>query len=245
MSIEMLAPALLLTVGTFAFVQSLFGIGLLLFGTPTLLLLGLPFNVVLAYLLPCSIVVSALQIADSGGLTFEPIRRKFLLYTAPAVLLATGIAVTFGSVHQLRAFVGVVLLGTAVTRISRLRDVLARHVWNRLPPLLIGLGVVHGLSNLGGGLLSVIVGSCYSDKSDIRRHIAFAYGLMASLQLVVVFSTATPRVEWPLWSALPVLAGSIYLLFGRRAFRRVAARPYQVGLTGIIAGYGMLLVATP
>jgi uncharacterized protein len=245
MSIELLVPALVATVGVFALVQSLFGVGLLLFGTPTLLLLGLPFNLVLAYLLPCSIAVSALQIADSGGLTFEPIRRNFLLYTAPAVLLATGGALLFGTVHQLRAAVGVMLLATAATRVSRLRDVLVRHVRNQLRPLLVVLGVIHGLSNLGGGLLSVIVGTHFAEKADIRRHIAFAYGLMASLQLVVVFTTAMPRIEWALWPVLPLLAAGCYLLFGRKMFRRVAAGPYQVALTGMIGGYGLLLVAMP
>jgi hypothetical protein len=245
MSIDVIVPVLLMTVGTFALVQSLFGVGLLLFGTPTLLLAGLPFDEVLAYLLPCSIAVSALQIADGGGLTLEPIRRKFLLYTAPAVLLATGGVLMFGSVHQLRAAVGVMLLATAATRVSHLRDVLVRHVRNNMPPLLVGLGLIHGLSNLGGGLLSVIVSSCFTDKGDIRRHVAFAYGLMASLQLLVVLTTARPRVDWVLWSVLPVLAAACYLLFGRRVFRRVAAQPYQVGLTGMIAGYGVLLVATP
>src|SRR3989442_8270364 len=114
-----------LTVGVFALVQSLFGVGLLVFGTPTLLLLGLPFELVLAYLLPCSIVVSLLQVATSGGLTHEPIRKKFLLLTAPTVLIAAAIALMFGSVHEIRALVGGMLLVTAVMRLGRLQSVLA------------------------------------------------------------------------------------------------------------------------
>ncbi len=244
MSTDLLAPVLLLTVAAVSLVQSLFGVGLLLFGTPTLLALEVPFNVALAYLLPCSIAVSALQVADGGGLTLEPIRRAFLVFTAPAVLVATGVALMFGSVHQLRVVVGLMLLVTALTRLGRLRDAMGRHVRRHLRPLLTGLGLIHGLSNLGGGLLSVIVSSCFTEKTDIRRHIAFAYGLMASLQLLVVFTTARPRIDWVLWAVLPMVAVTMYLLLGRRAFSRVSARPYQVGLTGMIAGYGLLLVAT-
>ncbi|MDT4925240.1 MAG: uncharacterized protein QOG01_2953 [Pseudonocardiales bacterium] len=245
MSIDVLVPVLVATVMAFALVQSVFGVGLLLFGTPTLLLAGLPFAQVLAYLLPCSIAVSALQLADSGGLTLEPIRRKFLIFTAPAVLLATGAVLMFGSVQQLRAAVGVMLLATAATRMSRLREVMARHVRRRLSPLLVGLGVIHGLSNLGGGLLSVIVGSYFTDKAEIRRHIAFAYGVMASLQLVVVMATARPHVQWLVWSTLPLLAAGCYLALGRRVFGRLTTSPYQLALTGLIAGYGLLLVSTP
>jgi hypothetical protein len=195
--------------------------------------------------LPCSIAVSALQLADSGGLTLEPIRRKFLLFTAPAVLLATGAVLMFGSVQQVRAAVGVMLLVTAATRMSRLREVLARHVRKRLSPLLVGLGVIHGLSNLGGGLLSVVVGSYFTGKAEIRRHIAFAYGVMASLQLAVVMATARPQIHWLVWCTLALLAASCYLALGRRVFGRLNARPYQLALTGLIAGYGLLLVSTP
>jgi hypothetical protein len=195
--------------------------------------------------LPCSIAVSALQLADSGGLTLEPIRRKFLLFTAPAVLLATGAVLMFGSVQQLRAAVGVMLLVTAATRMSRLREVLARHVRKRLSPLLVGLGVIHGLSNLGGGPLSVVVGSYFTGKAEIRRQIAFAYGMMASLQLAVVMATARPQIHWLVWCTLALLAASCYLALGRRVFGRLNARPYQLSLTGLIAGYALLLVSTP
>jgi hypothetical protein len=244
MSTELLVPLLIALVVAFAAVQSLFGVGLLLFGTPTLLLLGLPFNMVLAYLLPCSIAVSALQVADGGGLTLEPLRRQFLVFTCPAVVLATAAAVVFGTVHQLRIAVGATLLLTAMSRMSRLRDSLSRAVRRRLRPLLVLLGLIHGLSNLGGGLLSVIVASRCDDKAEIRRHIAFAYGAMASLQLAVVLTTARPHVNAGIWVALPVVAAGCYLTLGRRIFRRAGERRFQFGLTGMIAGYGLLLVAT-
>src|SRR5689334_18088908 len=80
---EIMSPALQLDlcalVLILAAIQSVFGVGLLVFGTPILLLIGFPFPVVLAYLLPCSLVISTLQIAQ-GGLTFEPIRRKLLAF---------------------------------------------------------------------------------------------------------------------------------------------------------------------
>jgi hypothetical protein len=234
--------AAIATVCTFAVVQSIFGVGLLLFGTPTLLLLGLPFELVLAYLLPCSIAVSTLQVITSGGLTFEPIRRQFLTYTAPAVLFATGAALLLGSPHQIRAIVGAVLLLTAVLRLSPYQMALARFVRGHMPSLLVTLGLVHGLSNLGGGLLTVIVGSTYADKASIRRHIAFAYGMMASIQLVTVFITARPQVNVLLMLLLGLLAVVVYLLFGQQVFQRTGQRLYQFGLTGMIMTFGVLLL---
>jgi hypothetical protein len=108
----------------------------------------------------------------------------------------------------------------------------------------LGLGIVHGLSNLGGGILTVIVGSCFEDKVSIRRHIAFAYGAMASIQLLVVFLTKRPSFDLGLWLLLPVLAGSTYLLLGQRVFQRAGQRPFQVGLTAMIMSFGVVLVAS-
>jgi len=235
--------ALVGTVCVLGFVQSLFGVGLLLFGTPFLLLLGMPYDRVLVYLLPCSITVSVLQVATSGGLTFEPIRRQFLLITAPAVLAATVVALRFGSPHQIRAIVGGMLLVTALSRLGRLQAALSRAVCKHRRPLMFGLGIVHGLSNLGGGILTVIVGSSFDDKVSIRRHIAFAYGTMATIQLAVVLITKHPYVDVRTWLLLPVIAGATYLLVGQHAFRRARPRAYEWGLTGLIASFGVILVS--
>jgi hypothetical protein len=238
------AAPIIATVLVLAVVQSVFGVGLLLFGTPTLLLWGVPFDLVLGYLLPCSIVVSALQLADSGGLSLEPIRRQFLLYTAPAVLLATGAALVFGKPGQLRVSVGIMLLATAALRLGPLRSKLAGFVRSRARPLMVLLGVVHGLSNLGGGILTTIVASNFVDKAAVRRHIAFAYGAMASIQLAVVLVAARPSLDVILSISLPAVAGATYLVLGRQAFARASQRRYEFGLTGLILSFGLVLVAT-
>jgi uncharacterized protein len=228
-----------------AVVQSLFGVGLLVFGTPTLLLLGLPFEQVLVLLLPCSIVVSALQVAGSGGLTLDPFRKQFLTYATPALILATVITLRLGSPTGIRALVGAMLLVTAATRLIRpahnaFRGVVRAHS----RPLLVGLGVVHGASNLGGGILSVIVGTTYENRVDARRQIAFCYGIMASLQLAVVLLTGSPTIHPELAVALPALAGVTYLVAGQRLFLRTGQRAFDLGLTGMITAFGLVLLAT-
>ena len=57
---------MLATVALLAVVQSVFGVGLLVFGTPTPLLLGLPFLGPCLPLGPCSIVLSAWQILPAA-----------------------------------------------------------------------------------------------------------------------------------------------------------------------------------
>ncbi|MEO6885941.1 MAG: hypothetical protein ABI232_06595 [Jatrophihabitantaceae bacterium] len=236
------ALTLVVAVAALAVVQSIFGVGLLLFGTPLLLLLGMRYPDVLAYVLPCSIVVSLLQVVTSGGFTLEPIRRQFLLITAPAVVVMTAVALAIGTPRQMRVVIGAILLLTALTRIGRLQRALVRSVLRHTRALMLLLGIVHGWSNLGGGVLAVIVGSSFDDKESIRRHIAFAYGAMAILQLALVLVTAHPHVRTALWLTLPCMAGAIFLLIGQRTFRMTRERGYQAGLTALIASFGAILV---
>jgi len=188
-----------------------FGVGLLVFGTPTLLLLGYPFDQVLAYLLPCSILISALQVRASGGVRLDPLRRRFLLLTAPTVLAGTlTVLLILGKVN-VRPLVGAMLIVTAFLRLGGARERLYTLVCRRLDPLLVGLGVLLGLTNLGGGVLMVVVSSLYEDKHRVRAQIAFCYGLVGLIQVATL--AATTSVDWS-----PLHAGRRGL--GRAAERR-------------------------
>jgi uncharacterized protein len=158
--------------------------------------------------------------------------------------VTTGVALALGTPHQVRLIVGIVLLLTTATRLGRLQPVLTRTVKKHTRPLMLLLGIVHGWSNLGGGILTVIVSASFSDKESIRRHIAFAYGSMAIIQLAVVMATARPHLNAGVWLLLPVIAASMFLVIGQRAFRMARQRPYQFGLTGLILSFGALLVGT-
>src|SRR6185312_9833013 len=103
---------LLAVVFVCALVQSVFGVGLLVFGTPALLLLGYSFPSALFHLLPCSILISSLQIRDDYG-EARGLLRSYLLFLAPAA--AAGAALVFLSDKRfdIRAAVGVMLLLSA------------------------------------------------------------------------------------------------------------------------------------
>jgi uncharacterized membrane protein YfcA len=226
-----------------AAVQSVFGVGLLVFGTPTLLVLGYPFEQVLGLLLPCSITISFLQVLTSGGFTLERIRRRMLIFTAPTVLACTILILVAGSALDIKDLIGIVLLLTALLRVSapaqhRVAGVIRR----RQPVFLASLGILHGLSNLGGGVLTFIVGSSYERKEDVRRHIAFCYGMMASIQLTALLITTRPGIDPHLWVLLPTLAAITYFAIGQRLFRATGQPVYQWSLTALIASYGVLLL---
>ncbi len=235
---------LLLVVALFATAQSVFGVGLLVFGTPTLLLLGFSFSEILAYLLPCSILISALQVRKAGGVRpLDTLNKQFLVFTAPGVLVGTVIILAAGSTVSVKPIVGAMLVITAALRsVRRLRDGLETFVRRHLSKLLIALGVVHGLSNLGGGILTVIVGSLFNDKENVRKHIAFAYGLMAIVQLVTLITTTDVMITWWLWLALPTLAAAMFFLVGQRLFEATPQSRFQPALTALVLTFGLALM---
>lgn len=238
---------LVVVVFGFAVVQSVFGVGLLVFGTPTLLLVGQSFETTLAYLLPASLVISALQLVGSGGVKLDPMRRQFLVFTAPWVIIGTGFILTVGAGMDIRLIVGAMLIVSGMIRlmepVRQLASGLAHH---HLPWSLSILGGVHGLSNLGGGVLTVIVGSVYDDKTDIRRQVAFGYGLMAFLQLITLWITSPELdVDRLMLILLPVLSGLTYLIVGNRAFRAASQTGFQTSLTVLIILFGLLIVVGP
>jgi hypothetical protein len=169
-----------------------------------------------------------------------------LAFTAPAVLLGTFlILVVLKHKIDMRSIVGGMLVVTAVLRLlGPLRQRMQSFVRARLSPLLVLLGLIHGVSNLGGGILTLIVSSVYDDKHSVRRHIAFGYGLMALIQIAVLFLTTSVHPDLALWLVLPVLAVLSYVVVGTRVFTRIGEPVYQSSLTALIGIFGILLLVS-
>jgi hypothetical protein len=131
------------TIFVFSILQSIFGIGILFFGTPTLILMGFTFVETLSVLLPASIAVSLFQVAK-GGL---PERRLIGTYAGwcLAPLAITLIAsLLFGWDVELELFVAVALSVYVAIRLSRRMESVLRSSVRRLPKVWLPvIGVVH------------------------------------------------------------------------------------------------------
>jgi len=205
------------TVFFFSLVQSLFGMGLLVFGTPTLLLLGLDFSETLATLLPASITISLLQFLEDRFI--EPkFARNFALWCLPPLGLGLVALIVFGADAPLELALGGILLVFASLRLmpqvsAWVRGMVKRNsnVWMAI------MGTVHGLSNLGGGVLSIVASAHYTDKFDVRRTIAFCYLCFATVQILILLVLKSEIFGWSHLLTM-ALAGAVYLGLGRRTF---------------------------
>ncbi|VTU34570.1 Sulfite exporter TauE/SafE [Variovorax sp. PBL-H6] len=221
-------------------VQSLVGVGLLLFGTPTLLLLGMEFGETLAVLLPCSVTVNLCQL--HGGL---PCNKQAILriarITLPMIFLGLLTTLWGMDTRWMPIVVGFALLGLGVLRLSsRALAWLNRVVASYQNTYLAVMGLAHGLSNMGGGLLVVYAGTLSDDKEEIRRTIALGYLAFALTQLATL-AINQPQLFHTGNLCLPVISLLSYLA-GNRLFQHLSTAHFGRLVTGLVLTYGVVTV---
>ncbi len=196
---------ILLTVAVTSVIQSVFGVGVLLFGTPILLLLGYDFIYALTILLPISIAINALQIARHYDHIDRDFYTNILVFTIPFVVfflfLVTILQINIGFL------VGLFLLFVALKSYSEEVERYLESMVKYEELYLAVMGVVHGLTNLGGSLLTAIVHGKNYPKDVTRVTVASAYATFAVFQiLTLIFSVDDLSVN--------VVENGIYLTVG-------------------------------
>ena len=101
----------------FSIVQSIFGVGLLLFGTPTLLLLGFGFEQSLWMLLPSSVAISSYQIVGKHSLIKS--KKEIYQYTLPLLIIGIVVVITNSNVIDIEKIVGLFLFIIGGIRLSK------------------------------------------------------------------------------------------------------------------------------
>lgn len=233
--------ALVFTVAIFSIVQSLFGVGLLVFGTPTLLLAGYSFEDTIGSLLPSSLVISSMQILH-GRQYIREFGGSLLLYCAPFIVIGLAMVLSDLLIVEVRAFVGVALILSAATRlVGRVRETLTRLLKRYAHLYLMVMGLIHGMTNMGGAFLAVFVSALHNDKEQTRANIAFGYFIFAATQIIVllVFQTHALSVQSIFVAAIALL---VYQTIGNLAFLRSSQSAYQHLITAFMIAYGVLLI---
>lgn len=167
-----------------SFVQSIFGVGVLLFGTPLLLLVGYDFIEAITILLPISITINLFQIFKDYRIVDFDFYKKILVITIPFVIiflfLVTTVEINIGLI------IGIFLLAVALKdysqRINRFVKIATRY-----EKAYFGImGIIHGLTNLGGSLLTAIVHSKGYEKQITRVTVAISYATFAAFQILTL-----------------------------------------------------------
>lgn len=213
----MLLDILLIVIIT-SFIQSIFGVGVLLFGTPLLLLLGYDFIHAVSVLLPISVSINLIQIAKEHRSVDWAFYKKILICTIPFVVIFLFVVTRFKI--NITLLIGVFLLLVAAKSYSRKVDHVIRFLVGYESAYLIAMGIVHGLTNLGGSLLTAIVHSKGYEKPRTRATVALSYATFAIFQILTLL-VSDASVESRL------AGGSIYLIAGIAVFILTEKVVYQ------------------
>ena len=162
-----------------SFIQSIFGVGILLFGTPLLIILNHSFIETLIILLPISVLVNFFQIFKKTKHINFNFYKKLILITIPLIVLSLFV---IGKKNiNIEIFVGLFLIIISLNKYFSIIDSTLKRFNENI--FLISTGIIHGMTNLGGALLSAIVINKDLSKQETRTTIAICYLTFAIFQI--------------------------------------------------------------
>ncbi|HEY3699548.1 MAG TPA: TSUP family transporter [Spongiibacteraceae bacterium] len=224
-----------------ATVQSVFGVGVLVFGTPSLLLAGYSFTEVLSILLPCSLVISTLQVAVGFQYT-KGHRLSLPLIVIPGIALGLYFVTRNMFKDEIKLIVAAMLLVTAVLRASHIaKAMLGKFIRRHQVVYSALMGFVHGLSNMGGALLAVMIASLHSEKESIRANIAYGY-LIFGVTQILVMSQLDANFLRSINLFYPALCALVFAVANHLIYNRISNKRYDPVLTAVIGVYGLSLI---
>lgn len=237
-----MAIDIMLTVAFTAVIQSIFGAGVLLFGTPLLLLLGYSFIDVLMILLPISLIINGLQIAKDKQHIDMGFYKKIVVLTLPAI------AVCLFMITHIRFNIGL-LIGAFVLLIalrpfsSALTVGIDRLMAHETLYFLI-MGVIHGVSNLGGSLLTAAVHHKAYAKDIARVTVASSYATFAITQLVTlaVFNQNQANVSFYDNAIYAAVGALVFAMVDSSLYLKLDQQKYQTLFSMFLAISGLLLI---
>lgn len=181
---DFLEPSIILALILF---QSIFGIGLLMFGTPTFIMLGYNFPETLALLLPISFTISSLQFFLSTKKN-KLFLWNFNLFCIPFLVFFLYIALTFHQTINFKLYTSLVIIFFSIISLSKPRFVFKNN-FTKIPQkiVLILIGIIHGLTNLGGSLLAIFSTLISNSNKDLSRYfISYGYMVMSLIQIIIL-----------------------------------------------------------
>ena len=233
---------ILIVVVITSFVQSIFGVGVLLFGTPLLLLQGYSFINAVIILLPVSLSINIIQVARDYRSADLGFYKKVLVYTVPFVVMflfvVTKLKINVG------AIIGVFLLFVAAKDYFPPVNKVIKFMVRYEKAYLIVMGIIHGLTNLGGSLLTAIVHSKEYEKHITRTTIALSYATFAIFQiLTILVSGSSVDVGFSGLGVYLIAGITVFILTEKLVYKEINNRNYSKFFAVFLLFSGILVFA--
>lgn len=233
MDIYILATVILTSI-----VQSLFGVGVLLFGTPVLLLLDYDFFDTLMILLPISAIINLMQISQDFNKINKEIYKYILLLTVPFIMVF--LFIVSKNIINLDLVMGLFLILILLKNNVNTINIYFSKLLDYNKTFYIAMGIIHGLTNLGGAMLSAKVFSTNLNKYEKRATIAVSYLTFALFQIITIFYLDKEYNEENLFYIL--IGTIIYLIVNKMFFNKISENKYQYLFSIFLFITGVLLI---
>ena len=166
-------------------IQNIFGVGILVFGTPILLSLDYDLMTTLGILLPSSLLVSLIQISTIKNAGFPS--TNALIQSVCGVVLGAFLLLYFSVPLSVYVVTAVAMLLAGGLRLNlELRDRVYRLLTNPSLNFHFSNGIFHGFSNLGGILLVLRNNLGHDSKNQSLMNTASVYLIYVLSQISVL-----------------------------------------------------------
>jgi uncharacterized membrane protein YfcA len=224
-------------------IQSVFGVGLLLFGTPTFLLLGYDFANTINILMPVSIVVSFLQFARSK-INDKKFIIEYNFFCLPFLAIFLLLALNYRYVVDFKLFVALLLIFSSLLILNERRFSSLREKFFQFKKfMLIIIGTIHGFTNMGGSFLSIYSTLISKNKKELARYyISYGYLIMGIIQYFIVLFISFESLNFSkIYYAM--IAILIYLP-SQKIFNNINDKSFSKYINFIALLYGIFIISS-
>ena len=222
-------------------IQSIFGVGLLLFGTPSFLLFGYDFANTINILMPVSITISSLQFFKSKIIDTKFI-KEYNLYCLPFLIIFLIIALKFKYFFDFKLLVAILLIFSSLLILNKRRfSSFKKKFFDFKKIILVGIGCVHGLTNMGGSFLAIYSTLVSKNIKEIARYyICYGYLIMGVFQYLLVLFLSFNYLKFD--KLFYVLLAIIIYFPLQKIFNKINDNKFSFYINLIALVYGILIV---
>ena len=224
-------------------IQSIFGVGLLLFGTPSFLVLGYDFANTINILMPISITISALQFFRSK-VKDRVFIAEYNAFCLPFLIIFLFLALKFKYLFDFKLLVALLLVFSSILILNKKKFSSFRKTFFKLKKIvLIGIGCVHGLTNMGGSFLAIYSTLVSENVKEVTRYyICYGYLIMGLFQYLMVLLISYENLNF---TKLYYLLIALLIYFPtQKIFKNIDDRKFSKYINIIALAYGFLILTT-
>ena len=211
------------------FIQSIVGVGVLVVGTPVLLIFEVNIIEIIKILLPISIITSFINIliiVKQNNFTKiilnQNVKCNFFLICIPSIFLGLYILKQFKDYFNFNLIVSFIIF------LSILLKIYQKKIWKffkedfLVKNIMFLIGIIHGATNSGGTLLALFFTKSTRGMRTYNRYsISFFYFFLAFFQFLIFFFIFENIIEFQKYDFLLISSVILGILIGNSLIRYV------------------------